>query len=79
MAATMGLREGSRISRIRWEDLLDVVRNHQKKITPEIMDALFLSVDLLQQLFLENQDKGECQADVSVVAETLKRYAGTAE
>lgn len=72
MAATMGYERLAHLAH-QMEDLLDVVRNHQKKITPEIMDALFLSVDLLQQLFLEIKSKGECQADVSVAAETLKR------
>lgn len=72
MAATMGYEKLARLAH-QMEDLLDVVRNHQKKISPEIMDALFLSVDLLQQLFLEIKDKGECQSDVSAAEATLKR------
>ncbi len=71
MSATMGFDKLTRLSH-QMESLLDELRGQRKKITPEIMDALFATVDILEQLTEEVKLKQESKIDINLCLENLK-------
>ena len=66
MAATMGYEKLSHLAH-QTEDLLDAVRNHKIKLSGEITDTLFQSMDVLEQLFQEIKLKQESRIDTAPI------------
>ncbi len=72
MSATMGFDKLAQLSH-QMEDLLDELRSQRRKMTTEIMDALFASVDLLEQLLEDIKLKRETTIDILVCMQDLKK------
>ncbi len=72
MSATMGFDKLAQLSH-QMEDLLDELRSQRRKMTTEIMDALFASVDILEQLLEDIKLKRESTIDILVCMQDLKK------
>ena len=74
MAATMGYENMTTLTH-EMENLLDLVRNHQRKVTTELMDTIFQSVDLLEKMVELIIHEGNDQLDASHVISQLQAIA----
>ncbi len=72
MSATMGYEKLAGLSH-QMEDLLDELRSQKKKLTLEISDALFASVDILERLVEDIRLSRESKVDIAPCLEDLKR------
>lgn len=63
MSATMGFEDIANLTH-ELENVLDLVRNEKLKITPEIMDVVFQSVDLLEGMVYSIIDGQDGSADI---------------
>jgi len=74
MAATMGFVKMATLTH-ELESLLDLVRNNKKLIDSEIMDVLFHSVDILEQMVILITDAGHDEQDITAIVNKLQNLA----
>lgn len=72
MSATMGYDKLTQLSH-HAEDLLDELRSKRKKVTPEIIDVLFSSVDILERLIDAAKDNKESAVDIAGYVDKIKK------
>ncbi|WP_080846429.1 chemotaxis protein CheA [Cytobacillus gottheilii] len=71
MSATMGYEDLASLTH-QMENVLDAIRNQKIKVTSEILDVVFLSVDDLEAMVESIAGGGDGKRDVSSVVEKLK-------
>lgn len=72
MSATMGYEDLADLTH-KMENVLDAIRNEKIKVTPEILDVVFESVDHLEEMVLDIADGGDGKRNVSETVEKLKK------
>ena len=72
MSATMGFEDLADLTH-KMENVLDAIRNEKIKVTPEILDVVFESVDHLEEMVQDIADGGNGKRDVQATVEMLKR------
>lgn len=72
MSATMGFEDIADLTH-KMENVLDGIRNDKIKVTPELLDVVFESVDHLEEMVGDIAGGGDGKKDVSVTVEKLKR------
>ncbi|MEO4053502.1 chemotaxis protein CheA [Solibacillus sp. CAU 1738] len=72
MSATMGFEDLADLTH-KMENVLDAIRNEKIKVTPEIFDVVFESVDHLEEMVMDIADGGDGKRDVQSTVEKLKR------
>lgn len=72
MSATMGYEDIADLTH-KMENVLDGIRNDKIKVTPELLDVVFESVDHLEEMIGDIAGGGDGKKDVSVTVEKLKR------
>lgn len=72
MAATMGYEDLADLTH-KMENILDAIRNGKIKVTAEILDVVFESVDHLEQMVFHIADGGDGKRNVQATVEKLKR------
>ncbi|MER1999781.1 MAG: chemotaxis protein CheA [Lysinibacillus sp.] len=72
MSATMGYEDIADLTH-KMENVLDAIRNEKIKVTPEILDVVFESVDHLEEMVGDIANGGDGKRDVSATVEMLKR------
>lgn len=75
MSATMGFEEVADLTH-QLENVLDKVRNEQLKVTTELMDVLFSSVDALEQMIEAVTEGREADVDLDGVLAGLNLFMG---
>ncbi|KYD00029.1 hypothetical protein B4102_1041 [Heyndrickxia sporothermodurans] len=70
MSATMGFEDLANLTH-KMENVLDAIRNEKIKVTPEILDVVFLAVDDLEFMVESIATGGDGKKDVSLVIEKL--------
>lgn len=72
MSATMGYEDIADLTH-KMENVLDAIRNEKIKVTPEILDVVFESLDHLEEMVSDISNGGDGKRDVSATVEMLKR------
>ena len=72
MSATMGYEDIADLTH-KMENVLDAIRNEKIKVTPEILDIVFESVDHLEEMVEDIANGGDGKRNVSATVEMLKR------
>lgn len=72
MSATMGYEDLADLTH-KMENVLDAIRNEKIRVTPEILDVVFESVDHLEAMVLNIADGGDGKRNVSNTVAKLKR------
>ncbi|MFJ9463882.1 chemotaxis protein CheA [Viridibacillus arvi] len=72
MSATMGFEDLADLTH-KMENVLDAIRNEKIKVTPEILDVVFESVDHLEEMVNDIASGGDGKKDVSATVESLKK------
>lgn len=72
MSATMGYEDLADLTH-KMENVLDAIRNEKIRVTPEILDVVFESVDHLEAMVMNIADGGDGKRDVSNTVAKLKR------
>jgi two-component system, chemotaxis family, sensor kinase CheA len=72
MSATMGYEKLTQLSH-HMEDLLDELRSQKKKVTSEIMDVLFASVDVLSELIEDIKASRESEINIATYIAELEQ------
>ncbi|MDD2703126.1 MAG: chemotaxis protein CheA [Candidatus Omnitrophica bacterium] len=72
MSATMGYERLTQLSH-HMEDLLEELRGQKRKVTPEIMDVLFASVDVLSELVEDIKTNRESEINISAYISELEQ------
>ncbi|MEK4228753.1 chemotaxis protein CheA [Solibacillus sp. FSL H8-0538] len=72
MSATMGFEDLADLTH-KMENVLDAIRNEKIKVTPEILDVVFESVDHLEAMVFNIADGGDGKRNVQSTVEQLKR------
>lgn len=72
MSATMGFEDLADLTH-KMENVLDAIRNEKIKVTPEILDVVFESVDHLEEMVQDIANGGDGKRDVQSTVEMLKR------
>lgn len=72
MSATMGFEDLADLTH-KMENVLDAIRNEKIKVTPEILDVVFESVDHLEAMLEDIIAGGDGKRDVSSTVNQLKR------
>ncbi|MDF2945997.1 MAG: cheA [Bacillales bacterium] len=72
MSATMGYEDLANLTH-KMENVLDAIRNNKIKVTSEILDVVFLSVDDLEAMVLSISTGGDGKRDVSNVVDLLQK------
>lgn len=71
MSATMGYEDLADLTH-KMENVLDAIRNEKIKVTPEILDVVFESVDHLEEMVMDIASGGDGKRDVSSTVQKLK-------
>lgn len=71
MSATMGYEDLANLTH-KMENVLDAIRNEKIKVTPEILDVVFKSVDDLEAMVFSIADGGDGKRDVTEVVTLLQ-------
>ncbi|MGE6753092.1 chemotaxis protein CheW [Rossellomorea sp. NPDC071047] len=71
MSATMGYEDLANLTH-KMENVLDAIRNEKIKVTPEILDVVFKSVDDLEAMVFSIADGGDGKRDVTEVVNLLQ-------
>lgn len=71
MSATMGFTDLADLTH-KMENVLDAIRNEKVKVTPEILDVVFESVDHLEEMVYDIADGGDGKRNVSQTVAKLK-------
>jgi len=72
MSATMGYEDLANLTH-QMENVLDAIRNGKLKVTAEILDVVFASVDDLEEMVFSIAEGGNGKKDVTKVVEMLKQ------
>ncbi|MDF2607705.1 MAG: chemotaxis protein CheA [Bacillales bacterium] len=72
MSATMGYEDLANLTH-KMENVLDAIRNNKIKVTSEILDVVFLSVDDLEAMVLCISTGGDGKRDVTNVVDLLQK------
>ncbi|WP_332648373.1 chemotaxis protein CheA [Lysinibacillus sp. 54212] len=72
MSATMGFEDLADLTH-KMENVLDAIRNEKIKVTPEILDVVFESVDHLEEMVMDIASGGDGKRNVQGTVEQLKR------
>lgn len=72
MSATMGYEDLADLTH-KMENVLDAIRNEKIKVTPEILDVVFESVDHLEEMLEDIIGGGDGKRDVSSTVNLLKK------
>ena len=72
MSATMGFEDLADLTH-KMENVLDAIRNEKIKVTPEILDVVFESVDHLEEMVQDIANGGDGKRNVQSTVELLKR------
>ncbi|MBK3494369.1 chemotaxis protein CheA [Viridibacillus sp. YIM B01967] len=72
MSATMGFEDLADLTH-KMENVLDAIRNDKIKVTPEILDVVFESVDHLEEMVNDIASGGDGKKDVIATVELLKK------
>ena len=72
MSATMGFEDLADLTH-KMENVLDAIRNEKIKVTAEILDVVFESVEHLEEMVYDIADGGDGKRDVQSTVELLKR------
>ncbi|MDP4163851.1 MAG: chemotaxis protein CheA, partial [Bacillota bacterium] len=70
MSATMGYEDLAKLTH-QMENVLDGIRQMKIKVSPELLDVIFLAVDDLEAMVLSISEGGDGKRDVSVAVEKL--------
>ncbi|WP_201713808.1 chemotaxis protein CheA [Rossellomorea arthrocnemi] len=70
MSATMGFEDLANLTH-KMENVLDAIRNEKIKVSPEILDVVFKSVDDLEAMVLSIAEGGDGKRDVTEVVAML--------
>ncbi|MCK6257032.1 chemotaxis protein CheA [Fictibacillus sp. KIGAM418] len=70
MSASMGYEDLANLTHIM-ENVLDGIRNHKLTVTQEILDALFVSIDHLEEMVLSIGNGGDGKKDVEDIVRLL--------
>ncbi len=76
MAATMGYQKITTLAH-QMEDLLDVLRKQEAKVTPEIIEVLFKALDVLEPLLQEVASGEDRKVDITAMTVKLKMVLET--
>lgn len=71
MSATMGYEDLANLTH-KMENVLDAIRNEKIKVSPEILDVVFKSVDDLEAMVFSIADGGDGKRDVTEVVAMLE-------
>ncbi|WP_141433436.1 chemotaxis protein CheA [Bacillus sp. 03113] len=71
MAATMGFEDIAKLTH-QMENVLDDIRNRKTRVTPELLDVVFLAVDDLETMLQSITEGGDGKRDI---AETVEKLA----
>lgn len=71
MSATMGYEDLANLTH-KMENVLDAIRNEKIKVTPEILDVVFKSVDDLEAMVFSIADGGDGKRNVTEVVTLLQ-------
>ena len=71
MSATMGYEDLANLTH-KMENVLDAIRNEKIKVSPEILDVVFKSVDDLEAMVFSIADGGDGKRDVTEVVAMLQ-------
>ncbi|WP_153123735.1 chemotaxis protein CheA [Peribacillus tepidiphilus] len=71
MSATMGYEDLANLTH-KMENVLDGIRNHKIKVSPEILDVVFEAVDHLEEMVMSIASGGDGKRDVSDVVSKLQ-------
>ncbi|MGF3102582.1 chemotaxis protein CheW [Rossellomorea sp. DUT-2] len=71
MSATMGYEDLANLTH-KMENVLDAIRNEKIKVTPEILDVVFKSVDDLEAMVFSIAEGGDGKRDVTEVVTLLQ-------
>ncbi|MTH52764.1 chemotaxis protein CheA [Bacillus mangrovi] len=71
MSATMGYEDLASLTH-QMENVLDAIRNEKNMVTPDLLDAVFASLDLLEDIVFSIADGGDGKKDVTGVVARLK-------
>lgn len=71
MSATMGFEDLANLTH-KMENVLDAIRNEKIKVSPEILDIVFKSVDDLEAMVFSIADGGDGKRDVTEVVAMLQ-------
>ncbi|MGD6958653.1 chemotaxis protein CheW [Rossellomorea aquimaris] len=71
MSATMGYEDLANLTH-KMENVLDAIRNEKIKVTPEILDVVFKSVDDLEAMVFSIADGGDGKRNVTEVVNLLQ-------
>ncbi|QGQ46836.1 chemotaxis protein CheA [Metabacillus sediminilitoris] len=72
MSATMGYEDIANLTH-QMENVLDAIRNEKLAVTSDLFDAVFVSVDNLEEMVFSIAQGGDGKKDVSAVVEMLKK------
>lgn len=72
MSATMGYEDLADLTH-KMENVLDAIRNEKIKVTPEIFDVIFESVDHLEEMVMDIADGGDGKRNVQETVAKLKQ------
>ncbi|MEG0260455.1 MAG: chemotaxis protein CheA [Lysinibacillus sp.] len=72
MSATMGFEDLADLTH-KMENVLDAIRNDKIKVTPEILDVVFESVDHLEEMVMDIASGGDGKRDVSATVASLNQ------
>ncbi|OAS83316.1 chemotaxis protein CheA [Metabacillus litoralis] len=71
MSATMGYEDLASLTH-QMENVLDAIRNEMLSVTPALFDAVFASVDALEEMVYSITEGGDGKKDVSAIVAMLK-------
>ncbi|MGM0873688.1 MAG: chemotaxis protein CheW [Bacillota bacterium] len=72
MSATMGYEDLANLTH-QMENVLDAIRNEKLSVTSALFDAVFASVDDLEEMVFSIAEGGDGKKDVTAVVEMLKK------
>ncbi|MEK4875129.1 chemotaxis protein CheA [Bacillus sp. FSL W8-0102] len=71
MSATMGFEDLANLTH-KMENVLDAIRNHKIKVTPDVLDVVFASVDDLEAMIQDIASGGDGKRNVEEIVARLK-------
>ncbi|RLQ95724.1 chemotaxis protein CheA [Falsibacillus albus] len=72
MSATMGYEDLAHLTHMM-ENVLDAIRNEKVKVTPDVLDVVFLSIDDLEAMVESIASGGDGKRNITEVADKLKQ------
>ena len=75
MSATMGFEKVAHLTHVM-ENILDKLRNHQLQVTPDIIDLVFETFDILRSLINDSIEQTDSGVDLDGIVARLNAAAG---